>query len=98
MKLIFWLFFGQWRFKKYFFWDLLTFKLHNYNHAIQGIDGIFRLACLLFIWNNRVLGYDILGYEMFMGHIQWCYLNREGHKKLYIGFVRPEGGTTNNGF
>ena len=35
---------------------------------------------------------------MFMGYIQWCYLNREGHKKLYIGFVRPEGGTTTNGF
>ena len=76
-------------------WDLIFSPLHV---GLRGVDGLIRLACLLYIDHPTCTQHHLDRYNDFMTQIQQAYLNRPGHSKLYIKFVTPDGGDTINGF
>ena len=76
-------------------WDLIFSPLHV---GLRSIDGLLRLACLLFIDSPVCSAVLKEQYDYFMRLIQEAYLNRgDGYRKLYIKFVTPDGGDTING-
>ena len=76
-------------------WDLILSPLH---FGLRGVDGLIKLSGYLAI--GGPVCYEALRhlYDKRIEEIQQAYLTREGHKKLYIKFVLPDGGNTINGW
>ena len=76
-------------------WEIILSPLHV---GLRGVDGLLRLACLLYIESPTCFAHLKPKYDEFMNMIQEAYLNRgDGYRKLYIKFVTPDGGDTLNG-
>ena len=75
-------------------WDLVFSPLHI---KLRLIDGLLRLACLLYIGSPICTKALEEKYKEMMTIIQNAYINRPGHKDIFIKFARPDGGNTING-
>ena len=77
-------------------WDIILSPLHI---ALRGVDGWIRLACLKTFGIAFCAKENEKQYEDRFKEIQQAYLDRgDDFKKIYVGFVRPDGGTSTNGF